>query len=164
MGEAFHFAPSLRKALPTARESSPWAPAGSARVWEPGALTVVPPARCEGTLLSVKFLGVMKWFLRNSRFKRCLNDFIKAAEENAQAMRNCSSDEEVFAVLVLLCRGYGMEGPREKSAKCSWLYSVWTGKTDRCSLCVVDSYCRSWAAFCGVMGIFLNQAAYGLRL
>lgn len=55
----------------------------------------------------------MKWFLRNSRFKRCLNDFIKAAEENAQAMRNCSSDEEVFAVVVLLCRGYGMEGPRE---------------------------------------------------
>lgn len=52
----------------------------------------------------------MKWFLRNSRFKRCLNDFIKAAEENAQAMRNCSSDEEVFAVLVLLCRGTGWRG------------------------------------------------------
>lgn len=61
----------------------------------------------------------MKWFLPEQSFKRCLNDFIKAAEENAQAMRNCSSDEEVFAVLVLLCRGYGMEGPREKSARCS---------------------------------------------
>lgn len=47
----------------------------------------------------------------NSRFKRCLNDLIKAAEENVQAVRSCSSDEEVLAVLVLLCRGYGWGGP-----------------------------------------------------
>lgn len=43
----------------------------------------------------------------NSRFERCPNDLIKAAEENAQAMRSCSSDEEVLAILVLLCRGTG---------------------------------------------------------
>lgn len=28
-------------------------------------------------------------------------------------MRSCSPDEEVLAVLALLCRGYGVEGPRE---------------------------------------------------
>lgn len=49
----------------------------------------------------------------NSRFKRCLNDLIKAAEENVQAVRSCSSDEEVLAVLVLLCRGYGWGGQGE---------------------------------------------------
>lgn len=109
LGEAFHSAPSLRKAFTHFQGKFPLCAGWLRPSVGAGALTAVPPARCEGTLL-LSYRALRSGSYWNSRFKRCPNDLIKATEENAQAMRSCSSDEEVVAVLVLLCRGYGWRG------------------------------------------------------